>query len=76
MLPSESEVPETTWNKSPGWTGPEAVLYQSFDNSNGLVLWEGTQHIDEVPLVSGKVLLKYLLQNYCLSGFSKMSLYL
>ena len=30
MLPSESEVPETTGNKPLGWTGPEAALYQSF----------------------------------------------
>ena len=52
---STESLPEATWNKPPRWTGPEAALYQSVDDSDGLVLWEGTQQIGEVPLVSGKV---------------------
>ena len=53
-----SKVSETTWNKPPEWTGPEAALYQSFDDSDDLVLVEGTQQIGDVPLVAGKVRLK------------------
>ena len=44
------------WNPRSGWTGPSAVLYQSFDSSDGFVLMEGTQNASvPVPLVSGKV---------------------
>ena len=46
------------WNKPSGWTGPEAALYLSFDDSYGLVLWQGTVQMPEVPLVSGKVMVK------------------
>ena len=43
-------------NLPSGWTGPSAVLYQSFDSSDGLFLKEGTQTASNpVPLVSGKV---------------------
>ena len=44
-------------NKPPDCSGPEAAFYHSFDTSDGLVMWEGTQQIGEVPLVSGKVIL-------------------
>ena len=38
------------------WTGSSAVLYQSFDSSDGFVMMEGTQAASNpVPLVSGKV---------------------
>ena len=44
------------WNPPSNWTGPSAVLYQSFDNSDGFILKEGTQNVSvPVPLVSGKV---------------------
>ena len=46
------------WNKPSGWTGPEAALYHSFDDSYGLVLWQGTMQMSEVPLVSQKVMVK------------------
>ena len=46
-----------TWNQPSGWTGSPAVLYRSFDNSDGLVLMERseTADINPVPLVAGKV---------------------
>ena len=40
---------------SPHWTGPTAALYQSFDDSDGLVMMEGTAPGDSVPLVCGQV---------------------
>ena len=45
------------WIPPSDWTGPSAVLYQSFDSSDGFVLMEGTQPatMNCVPLVSGKV---------------------
>ena len=50
-------VTERTMGKPSEWTGPSAVLYMSFDSSDGLVLMEGNQSavINSVPLVSGKV---------------------
>ena len=45
-----------SWIPPSDWTGPCAVLYQSFDNSDGFVLMEGTEAAsDPVSLVSGKV---------------------
>ena len=46
------------WNKPPNWSGPEAAFYQGFDTSDGLVSWEGTNQTCNVPLVSGKVIMK------------------
>ena len=43
------------WVPPSGWQGPEVVFYQRFDGSYGLVLMEGNQQVDSVPLVSGKV---------------------
>ena len=49
-------VTEGTWAAPSRWTGPPAVLYRSFDSSDGLVLMEGTEAtLDSVTLVSGKV---------------------
>ena len=42
------------------------MLYQSFDNSDCLILWEGTQDIGDVPLVSGKVRFKIFAIDLCL----------
>ena len=39
----------------PGWKGPKVALYINFDDSNGLDLMEGTQEINQAPLISGKV---------------------
>ena len=39
----------------PGWSGSDAVLYQSFDSPNGLVLRESSELGGPVPLVSGLV---------------------
>ena len=41
----------------PGWSGPDAILYQSFDSPDGLVLMEGSELVGSVPLVSGQVML-------------------
>ena len=44
------------WTPPSNWTGPNAVFYQSFDSSDGLVLMEGTEPTSDcIPLVSGKV---------------------
>ena len=52
------------WTPPINWTGPCAVLYQSFDSSYGLVLMEGNQTTsDPVPLVSGKVKLLCFQEN-------------
>ena len=51
---------DRSWTAPPGWTGPEPVLYQSFDDSS-LTLMEGTQQRGTAPLVSGQVRLKWLM---------------
>ena len=43
------------WIQSPGWRGPDAALYWSFDNVAGLTFMEGTEQKDYFSLVSGKV---------------------
>ena len=45
------------WTPPSNWTGPGAILYQSFDSSDGLELMEGNQSaaMNSVPLVSGMV---------------------
>ena len=50
-------VTERTWIRASGWTGPGAVLYRSFDSSDGLFLMEGTEaaETNSVLLVAGKV---------------------
>ena len=52
VVVSESE----TWTPRPDWTGPPAALYRSFDISHGLVLMEISQEINQLNLVSGKVM--------------------
>ena len=53
----ETKPSDGSWIPPPCWTGPIAVLYQSFDNSDGFVLMEGTQQaaMNFVPLVPGEV---------------------
>ena len=55
--PNEINQSKNIWTPPINWTGPCAVLYQSFDSSYGFVLMEGTQAaaMNCVPLVSGKV---------------------
>ena len=48
-------VQPEAWNVRNSWTGPNAVLYQSFDDSDGYVLMEGIQQMGCVPVISGKV---------------------
>ena len=36
--------------------GPDAVLYYSFDSSDGFVLMEGTHQRGPVPIVTGQVI--------------------
>ena len=40
----------------PGWSTPDAVLYQSFDSPDGLVLMESSEPVGPVPLVTGQVM--------------------
>ena len=57
LVPSKQS--DVNWTPPSNWTGPTAVLYQSFDSSDGFVLMEGTQTTsNSVPLMSGKV--KYM----------------
>ena len=51
-----SKQSDESWVPPPSWTGPSAVLYQSFDSSDGFVLVEGSQATSvPVPLVFGNV---------------------
>ena len=43
------------WKEPFCWIGPKVALYESFNASSGLVLMEGDQQRDFVPLVPGKV---------------------
>ena len=43
------------WTEADGWTGPEPVLYWSFDSLDGLMLMEGTEQRDYDALTEGKV---------------------
>ena len=47
---------DKTMNPRSGWNGPPAVLYRSFDNSYGLVLMERSLQINQINLLSGKVI--------------------
>ena len=49
------------WREPFCWTGPKVALYVSFDASGGLVLMEGAQQVNSVPLVSGKVILQFFM---------------
>ena len=55
-----SKQSNVNWIPSSNWTGPSAVLYQSFDSSEGVILMEKTEPaaMNCVLLVSGKV--KYI----------------
>ena len=55
VLFSVSLVSSLGWRQPIYWTGPKVALYESFDGSSRLVLMEGAQQVDSVPLVSGKV---------------------
>ena len=50
-----SQQSDETWSSPPSWSGPDAALYRSFDDSDGLVLREGFTMINIIPFVSGKV---------------------
>ena len=51
-----STASKGNWNPPSNWTGPSAVLYQSFDSSDGFILKEGTQNASvPVLVVFGKV---------------------
>ena len=52
---SVSLVYSLGWREPICWTGPKVALYETFDDSGGLVLMEGAQQVNSVPLVSGKV---------------------
>ena len=49
---------------SPSVSGLDAVLYQSFDSPDGLVLMERSELVGSIPLVSGQVTLVTFLQTY------------
>ena len=46
---------QVNWIESNGWTGPDAVLYRSFDSNVGMMFMEATEQKDYPPLASGKV---------------------
>ena len=48
-------VSDGEWTPLDGWAGPSAVLYRSFDISDGLVFIEERVAMGPVPLVPGKV---------------------
>ena len=43
------------WSEPDGWTGPEPVLYWSFNTLDDLMLMEETQQVDYDALTDGKV---------------------
>ena len=44
---SSGSIPDPIgWSEPEGWTGPEPVLYWSFDTLDGLTLMEKTQQAD------------------------------
>ena len=43
------------WSEPDGWTGPDPVLYWSFNTLDGLTLMEETQQADYDALTDGKV---------------------
>ena len=59
-----------TWTPPPGWTGPDAALYRSFDNMIGLIYMEGTQQRNYTPLVAGKVNYQFIV---CALGVNSVS---
>ena len=67
LLELASGVSDGAWKKPPDWCGPEPALYNSFDNPDGLILWEGTLQIGEIPLVSGKVMVQTYNTNITIS---------
>ena len=51
-----SQTSNGLWNAPCEWTGPDAVLYESFDSSEGYVLMEGNAPSEmSISLVSGWV---------------------
>ena len=54
---SSGSIPSPVgWPEPEGWTGPDAVLYWSFNNlDDDIVLMEGTQEVDFDALTEGKV---------------------
>ena len=51
----EEEKSRIVWTPPFGWTGPDPVLYRSFDNMDGLMLMEGTERKNSSTLVPGQV---------------------
>ena len=47
-------TPVSSWDPPTGWTGPESVVYRSFNCPYGLNMMEGTEQAD-FPLVQGQV---------------------
>ena len=53
---SSGSIPDAgEWMQPIGWSGPEPVLYWSFDSLEGMVLMEGTEQEDYDALTEGKV---------------------
>ena len=53
---SSGSIPDPVgWSEPDGWTGPDPVLYWSFDNLDGLMLMEQTQQAVYDALTDGKV---------------------
>ena len=54
-FPVCNEESDGTWTPPPGWTGPDAAFYRSFNTMGDLVLMEGIQQTEYTPLVPGQV---------------------
>ena len=63
---------EGTWGPPNCWPGPEAAFYRSFDSPDGLVLMG---IYENVPLVSGNVMIKYLIIQSCFNILFKLLIY-
>ena len=50
------DISSHPWGSDVGWSGPEPLYYNSFDNLNGFVLMEGDQPSSLSPIL-GKVLI-------------------
>ena len=55
----EDAISDEAWNPPSNWNGTGAVLYRHFDSSCDLVLMEGSQQMNIIPLITGKVIVKW-----------------
>ena len=72
----EACIPSYSWDPPAGWTGPDPVVYRSFDNLECITLMEGTEEAN-FSLISGKVqnilIFKKLWQKLSVLAYFKIS---